>query len=73
MDVQSEPEMCRVMLVLTILAHSHVWGERPFVHVISACVSKPFVQISEALEQCVPAFCTTVVFLALPQRSSVHF
>lgn len=49
--LQSEPEMRRALLVLSILAHAYVWGERPFAHVIPACVAKPLVQIADALGQ----------------------
>lgn len=49
--LKSEAEMRRASLVLSIFAHSYVWGERPFAHVIPACVSKPLVRISEALGQ----------------------
>ena len=48
-DLPSPPELRRAQLVLSMLAHSYVWGEDPVVDRLPACIAVPWVTVSHRL------------------------
>ena len=48
-DLPTKPELLRAQLVLSMLAHSYVWGEEPVLTILPACIAVPWVTISHRL------------------------
>ena len=48
-DLPSKGEMLRAQLVLSMLAHSFVWGEQPAASTLPACIAVPWVTVSHRL------------------------
>ena len=48
-DLPSKPELLRAQLVLSMLAHSYVWGEEPVSTTLPACIAVPWVTVSHRL------------------------
>ena len=48
-DLPTKPELLRAQLVLSMLAHSYVWGEEPVATTLPACIAVPWVTISHRL------------------------
>ena len=48
-DLLTPPELRRAQLVLSMLAHSFVWGEEPVLSRLPACIAVPWVAVSHRL------------------------
>ena len=48
-DLPSKGELLRAQLVLSMLAHSYVWGEEPVLSTLPACIAVPWVTVSHRL------------------------
>ena len=48
-DLATKGELLRAQLVLSMLAHSFVWGEEPVATTLPACIAVPWVTISHRL------------------------